>query len=524
MKHPYPLRIVLPTAAVLLGASAVGISTADRVYASQRRLESETRAELVALGGRTAAQLEYHVSRMDIAALERDTALLSSEPQLSLALVLDETDRVIASTQDALRDRKLPSTPARQAAAAIARVRAQKSAAIEHAADGRLTWGAFAFTLARLPGELRPSRSGVLYLELDLTARKQQILARAWLEASVMAMFVLAGAGAAWRYFDWTITRRAAKLVAATRAPDGHFAEQAQLGGSDELAQLSAAFTRMAASLQERNAQLEATRNDLEQRVAERTEALRLKNKELETFCYSVSHDLKAPLRGIDGYSRLLLEDYSGVVDAQGQMFLGNVRQAVSQMTQLIDDLLAYSRVERRALALSAIELDGFVRAILQERERELRAVELSVELGKLRVLADPEGLASVLRNLIDNACKFSAARTPPRIALRAALHDDRCVISVQDNGTGFDMRFHDKIFVIFQRLQRTEDYPGTGIGLAIVHKAVERMHGRVWAESEPDRGATFHVELPLAEASDELSLPPPRRDAPALPATQERT
>ena len=160
----------------------------------------------------------------------------------------------------------------------------------------------------------------------------------------------------------------------------------------------------------------------------------------------------------------------------------------------------------RCALAPSAVELKGFVQALLLERASEWQGVVLEVELGNARVLADAEGLAIVMRNLLDNAYKFSAARKPPRIVVRAEAHDGKYVISVQDNGTGFDMRFHDKIFVMFQRLHRAEDYPGTGIGLAIVHKALERMHGRIWAQSAPDQGATFYVELPRADAN--LSLP----------------
>jgi PAS domain S-box-containing protein len=238
---------------------------------------------------------------------------------------------------------------------------------------------------------------------------------------------------------------------------------------------------------------------ELEERVRERTAQLEAANKELETFTYSVSHDLKAPLRGIDGYSRLLLEGYADRLDDEGRRFLGNVRQAAAQMSELIDDLLAYSRLERRKLEAEAIDLAPLVESLLAERGTEVRgrAAAITVNLPCARLRADREGLTMALRNLIDNALKFSRDAPQPRIEIGGRAAAGSCMLWVRDNGTGFDMKFHDRIFDIFQRLHRAEDYPGTGIGLAIVRKAMERMDGRAWAESEPGKGATFYLELP---------------------------
>lgn len=236
---------------------------------------------------------------------------------------------------------------------------------------------------------------------------------------------------------------------------------------------------------------------DLERRVAARTAELHAKNRELETFSYSVSHDLKAPLRGIDGYSRLLLMDYESRLDEEGRGFLRNIRSAASQMQQLIDDLLAYSKLEQRSLHANRIDLRTLVEAILKERAHDLEAVRLSVDIRPEPVWADREGVSIVLRNLIDNAVKFSRKREPPVIEIRSRIEGGRHILSVRDNGTGFDMKYHDRIFQIFQRLHRAEDYSGTGIGLAIVLKAAERMGGRVWATSEPGQGATFYLDLP---------------------------
>ncbi|AFL74286.1 ATP-binding protein [Thiocystis violascens] len=239
---------------------------------------------------------------------------------------------------------------------------------------------------------------------------------------------------------------------------------------------------------------------DLEDRVQVRTAELAAINKELETFTYSVSHDLKAPLRGIDGYSRLLLEDHGQQLNEEGRLFLDNVRRCVDQMSQLIEDLLAYSRMERRGVHDVTLDLASVAKRILAERRDDIQALGGSVTLDlaeSLTARADPDGLSMVLRNLLDNALKFSRSGVPPCIAIEGATSEHGIILAIRDQGIGFDLQFHDRIFEIFQRLQRAEDYPGTGIGLAIVRKAMERMGGRVWAESAPGQGATFFLELP---------------------------
>jgi len=242
----------------------------------------------------------------------------------------------------------------------------------------------------------------------------------------------------------------------------------------------------------------------LEERVRERTAQLEAANKELETFAYSVSHDLKAPLRGIDGYSRLLVEECAQSLNEDGRLFVHNIRSGTEQMKRLIDDLLAYSRMERRVLQDSPVAVADLVREVLAERDTEIRerGVQMRVELPEAAVRADPDGLLFVLRNLVDNALKFTRDAQPPVIDVGGRIEGEgpaaRQILWIKDNGIGFDMKFHERIFEIFQRLHRPEDYPGTGVGLAIVQKAMQRMKGRVWAEGEPGHGATFYLELPV--------------------------
>ena len=239
---------------------------------------------------------------------------------------------------------------------------------------------------------------------------------------------------------------------------------------------------------------------ELEQRVAERTSELESKHREMESFTYSVSHDLKAPLRGIDGYSRLLESDHAEKLDEEGRFFVAMIRKATVHMGDLIDDLLAYSRVERGRPRLGPVAPGPVVQAVVGGAAAEATAGDIALTSSvdqALMVLGEREGLVLALRNLVDNAVKFTAGRPGRAIEVGVRPTPGHALFWVRDNGPGFDMRYHDRIFEIFQRLHRAEDFPGTGVGLAIVRKAVERMHGRVWAESAKGQGATFYIELP---------------------------
>ncbi len=245
---------------------------------------------------------------------------------------------------------------------------------------------------------------------------------------------------------------------------------------------------------------------DLEHRVADRTSELEAKHREMEAFTYSVSHDLKAPLRGIDGYSRLLESDHADTLDGEGRFFVSMIRKATAHMGDLIDDLLAYSRVERGRPKLGPVAAGPVVATVVDGVASEAAAGAIaltSVVDPGLTAVGERDGLVLALRNLLDNAIKFTAGRdgrTDRTIEIGARSTPGHALFWVRDNGPGFDMRYHDRIFEIFQRLHRAEEFPGTGVGLAIVRKAVERMHGRVWAESAKGAGATFFIELPAVE------------------------
>lgn len=238
---------------------------------------------------------------------------------------------------------------------------------------------------------------------------------------------------------------------------------------------------------------------ELERRVAERTVQLRQANQELEAFSYSVSHDLKAPLRGIDGYSQLLLEEYGERLDAEGLRFLERIRNGVRFMGDLIADLLAYSRMERRDMASNPVALRPLVDSVLEgfRADIERQGAQVSVVMDDFSLQLDRDGIAVAMRNLIGNALKFSRHSHPPVVEIGSHRQAGRRVVWVRDNGVGFDMKYHDRMFGIFQRLHRTDEFPGSGVGLALVAKAAQRMGGRVWAEGAPGQGATFYMEFP---------------------------
>ena len=227
-------------------------------------------------------------------------------------------------------------------------------------------------------------------------------------------------------------------------------------------------------------------------------EELERKNRELETFSYSVSHDLRGPLRSIDGFSQALLEDYGAVLDEHARDYLRRVRVAAQEMGELIDGLLTLSRVERAGLSRSWVNVSEIARTIADElgRTQPERPVAFAIARG-LTVEADGRLVRALLDNLIGNAWKFTGKTSSPRIEIGATEHGDGTVYFVRDNGAGFDMTYAEKLFRPFQRLHGDGDFPGTGIGLATVQRIVERHGGRVWAEGAVGQGATIFFTLP---------------------------
>jgi len=248
--------------------------------------------------------------------------------------------------------------------------------------------------------------------------------------------------------------------------------------------------------------QVRRLNEELEMRVRERTAELEASTQELDAFAYSVSHDLRAPLRSVEGFSQILLDDYGGDLAEEAHQHLGRIQTNVARMAQMIDDLLDLSRATRRELRRAPTDISALAHEVateLRDTARD-RVVDLVIPDG-LAVQADPHLIRLVLQNLLGNAWKFTVHRDHAVISLSRHQHDGVDVFAVRDNGAGFDMRYADKLFDPFQRLHSASDFEGTGIGLAIVHRIVTRHGGQICAESEPDAGATFRFSLTPAPA-----------------------
>ena len=236
---------------------------------------------------------------------------------------------------------------------------------------------------------------------------------------------------------------------------------------------------------------------DLEKRVLERTSQLETANRELEAFSYSVSHDLRAPLRAVDGFSQAALEDFGPLLPEAGRRQLQTIRSAAQRMGALIDDLLAFARLNRHELSQRPVDTGKLVRQALDELGCPAWERPVEMQVGELPVSSgDPALLKQVWLNLLSNALKYTRKRGKAVIAIGCTRTDGVNTFFVRDNGVGFDMRYAGKLFGVFQRLHRAEDYEGTGVGLAIVQRIVRRHGGRIWAEAAVDQGATFHFTL----------------------------
>ncbi len=273
----------------------------------------------------------------------------------------------------------------------------------------------------------------------------------------------------------------------------------------DNLKRLPSAILRALEEAKEKEAhklaveEIQKLNAELEQRVIERTSQLEAANKELEAFAYSVSHDLRAPLRAVDGFSKFVLEDYENKLDSEGKRLLKLIRSNTQKMDQLITDLLALSRVARSDLNFSGIDMTQMAISIFNETAAPDVPDKISLKVDPLpEAYADPTYMRQVWANLVANAIKFSSKEKKPLIKICGRTENGFNVYYVKDNGVGFNPEYAHKLFGVFQRLHKSDDFEGTGVGLAIVQRIIRRHSGKVWAEGEEGKGATFYFSLPV--------------------------
>jgi PAS domain S-box-containing protein len=302
-----------------------------------------------------------------------------------------------------------------------------------------------------------------------------------------------------YRWIEWRSAPTGNLIYAAARDITEHIEAESTLRRMNEL--LDQRVAERTQQLQQSETELRALNAELERRVEDRTASLAAANKELEAFSYSVSHDLRAPLRHIGGFVQLLEQHAADVLDEKSRQWLKIVSDASHEMGQLIDDLLVFSRMGRTEMQMMELDVRGMVDDVRTALANEIGTRQVEWIVGPLPVVkADPSMLRLVFMNLMHNAVKYSRPREHAVIEIGAVEHPHAWEIFVRDNGAGFDMAYAEKLFGVFQRLHSVREFEGTGIGLANVHRIVTRHGGRVWAEGRVDEGATFHFTLPLPD------------------------
>lgn len=308
-----------------------------------------------------------------------------------------------------------------------------------------------------------------------------------WIVSALMVLAVVVMVMVGWRVSKAVTNPLRSLSEAAARVGEGELEEPVTVRGTMEFENMALHMDRMRLRLHDLFAQLQGVNAELSGRSAQ----LQAANEELEAFSYSVSHDLRSPLRAIDGFSRIVRDDYANTLPEEGIRYLGIVCDNAAQMGRLIDDLLAFSQLTRQKFVCREVDMEALARKVVADLS--LSDQDVRVEVGDIPPCSgDPILLRQVLINLIGNAVKYSKKRPDPLVNVGHYLQNGECVYWVRDNGVGFDMRYASKLFGVFQRLHRAEDFEGTGVGLAIVQRILNRHAGRVWAESAVNEGATF--------------------------------
>ena len=346
---------------------------------------------------------------------------------------------------------------------------------------------------------------GKIYLRDDLAFLRQSFRRDLVILAAVTALALLTAYAVARGLVPY-VTRPVLRLAETARAVSDRqdYGVRADVGSPDEIGVLAGALNEMLYGIQSReaalrkaNAELEAAHGDLERKVRERTAELARSNRDLEQFAYIASHDLQEPLRKVKSFTQLFAQHYAGKLDEQGSRYIEFVVDGAERMQALIQDLLMYSRVSRVDLEREDADLNSVLAEALCNLEtaiRDARGVVTADRLPRLPVNARMIGM--VLQNLVSNAVKFRGT-APPRVHVSVRRQEGEWTFTVRDNGIGIEPRHFDRLFQIFQRLHTRREYPGTGIGLALCKKVVERHGGRIWVESEPGKGSGFSFTLP---------------------------
>jgi signal transduction histidine kinase len=475
IRQKMTLVIMLTSAVVLLLTAAAFMSY--EVISSRRNLlqNSQTIAQI------TAAQSSAAVSFEDEKACQEILAKLQAEPKILLAALYAKDGKLLARY------------PANEPVASFPATPGPAKYVIRHA---RLDL----FVPVKEPDQM----VGGLFMEWDLSSAYRQLR---WYSEMVVSVFITSLA-VALLISQWLERRVSVPILelaetAQKISHSGDYSLRAKKYGDDELGHFTDSFNAMLTRIREQDEalhknqeELQALNTDLEARVAKRTAELAAINQELEAFAYSVSHDLRAPLRHIDAYAQILDEEMK-TDPAVAQQYIARIRAGAQNLGRLVDDLLKLSRVGRVEPKFETVPLTPIVNEVLAEMRTEILNRNIDWRMARLpSATVDPGLIKQVFANLISNAVKYTRPRNPAIIEIGLETVGGATAIFVRDNGVGFSMKYAHKLFGVFQRLHRMEDFEGTGVGLATVERIVRLHGGKIWAEAELDKGATFHFTL----------------------------